>query len=97
MASRTGRGGSPADAGAGSRGRLVPAEDLAHGLARHAEPTGDLAHGDALDQAEPQHLGDVAGRVDRLHRAHSRRRSRRTSRKSPTPTRVRRARTGGVA
>src|SRR5208283_5982077 len=55
-------------------GRVVPTQDLAYGPARHVEVAGDPAHGEALDQAESPHLGDVAERVNGLHLAHTRRR-----------------------
>src|SRR5260370_19904761 len=77
--------------------RAGPTQDLAHGRARHAELAGDLAHGDALDQAEAQYRSDVAGGLNEPHLVHTRRKSRPTSRKSPQPTRGRGARRGGVA
>ena len=75
--------------------RAMLAEDRADGLSRHMEALRDRAHGDAFDEAEAQHLGDA--RVERFHFDQTKRRSRRASRKSPTPRRWRRARTRGIA
>src|SRR6202789_3700982 len=78
-------------------GRVVPTQDLAYGPARHVKVAGDPAHGDALDQVESPHLGDVAGGVNGFHLDHTRRTSRRTPRKAPTRPRARRGGPGGGA
>ena len=53
--------------GDGFRGRLMPAEDLADSLSRHAKTLGDRPHRDALDEAETEHFRDAVRSIKGLH------------------------------